>query len=176
MKGSEAVKRSWTNRTIYATALALFLGSYLLGCGKSGPAVPEDCRAFLDRYFEAVKTKDLATLQSLTSAFWNWGGQGIPIDNAEKTREVRDIMIANHYKSITEQFGDFKSYAVTSAKVTRVPEDRPATEVFRPGIHAEIECKAKFSKESRVRVSLHLLKETQESAYSLFLWKYQTEP
>ena len=178
MKRSLVRKQSSIKQTVFAAGLALFFGGLLFGCGRSSAPVPIDCQAFLDKYFEAVKAKDVATLQNLISAFWNWGGEGMPQSEAsmEKTREVRNMMFAENFKGMTEMFGDFKSYSVSSVKVTKVPEDRPATEVFRPGIHAEIECKAKFSKQSPVRISLHLFKETQGSEYSLLLWKYLAEP
>lgn len=176
MRQSLVKKRISIKRTLFAAGLALFLGGLLFGCGKSSAPVPSDCQVFLDKYFAALKSKDVAALQNLVSAFWNWGGQGMPGGDMEKTREAQKMMFENHLKSMTEQFGDFKSYSVSSVKVTKVPEDRQAAEIFRPGIHAEIECKAKFSKQSSVRMSLHLFKETEGSEYSLLLWKYLAEP
>jgi hypothetical protein len=51
--------------------VGLVLGWFCSGCGKNAlePAtpVPIDCQRFLNKYFEAVKSKDVGKLQELSS-------------------------------------------------------------------------------------------------------------
>src|SRR5438046_9271675 len=62
-------KTGLSNRPYIATFL-LFLVVLLLACtkGKEGPSasVPADCQQFLDKYFDAWKSKDIATLQAIS--------------------------------------------------------------------------------------------------------------
>ncbi len=171
------------NKLMYAVTLGLFLGWFCFGCGKSAlePAtpVPSDCQEFLVKYFEAVKSKDAAAIKNLSSAFWDAAGdadsKGMTEADIEKMRAIKKKMIADNFNQMTEMFGDLKNYSVLTVKVTRIsPEDRRPSNIWPVGIHAEIGCKAKFSKHSSVRVSLHLFKKTQESEYSILLWNYQT--
>jgi len=181
MKRSEVKKVSTTiSRTIYAATLGLFLGWLCIGYGKSAQEssapVPPDCQQFLVKYFEAFKAKDVVTIYNLSSAFFAFSNdKGMPQTNMDKTHEMQKKMIADNYKSVTDKFGDFKSYTVSNVKVTKIsPQDRPSY-VYKVGIHAEIDCKTEFSKQSPVQINLHLFKETEGSEYSLLLWKVQAD-
>ncbi len=59
----------------YIATFLLLLVVLLLACtkGKEGPSVsvPADCQQFLDKYFDAWKSKDIATLQDLTFVHWH---------------------------------------------------------------------------------------------------------
>ena len=57
-----------TNRIRNAAQVAmlgLFLGWFCSGCNK-GVVVPSDCQRFLDKYFEAVQSRDVGKLQELS--------------------------------------------------------------------------------------------------------------
>lgn len=60
-----------TNQTKSTVLFGLFLGCLLSGCGKSRmePAtpVPIECQKFLDKYFDAVKSKDVAKIRAFSS-------------------------------------------------------------------------------------------------------------
>ena len=77
----------FSNRSYIAT-LFLFFVIILLACtkGKEQPSasVPADCQQFLDKYFDAWKSKDIATLstyrpktdQGFRRAVWKYGANG----------------------------------------------------------------------------------------------------
>jgi hypothetical protein len=181
MKRSIIKMENSITRTIYGVALGLFIGWCFFGCGKStvesSTPVPSDCQDFLVKYFEAVKSKDVLTIQNVSWCVSSEECKGMPEASVEKTRETKKKMVADSFRQMTEKFGDLKSYSVLNVKVTTIsPEDQPAANMMGVGIHAEIVCKAKFSKYSAVRIGLHLFKETQDSEYFLLSWNYQAGP
>jgi hypothetical protein len=81
---------------------------------------------------------------------------------------------------MNKEFGDFQGYSVISAKETTVTTAELAAKKMQgtrlQGVHAEIICKAKFSKKHSALIRLNLFKETQDSEYSVEAWSYQAEP
>ena len=65
-----ANKQTGLSNRPYIATFSIFVVVLLLGCtkGKEGPSVsvPADCQQFLDKYFDAWKSKDIATLQALS--------------------------------------------------------------------------------------------------------------
>jgi hypothetical protein len=53
------------------TVIALLLGLFCFGCGQGGMEpcvpVPADCQKFLDKWFAAIKAKDVATFEKSSS-------------------------------------------------------------------------------------------------------------
>ncbi|PYI62618.1 MAG: hypothetical protein DMF07_13085, partial [Verrucomicrobia bacterium] len=70
MSSIMAKKHTGLSNRSYIATLFLFFVIILLACtkGKEQPSasVPADCQQFLDKYFDAWKSKDIATLQALS--------------------------------------------------------------------------------------------------------------
>jgi len=169
-----------SNRPHIAT-LFVFLVVLLLGCtkGKEEPSasVPADCQQFLDRYFEAWKSKDVATLQTLSFYLSPEDRSRLPEGSLEMWRESKNKLVTENFERVTREFGDFKGYEVLRAKTTTIsPQAQPAVNMIGSGIHTDLVCKAKFSKKHDVHVGLHLIKETEGSQYIVAAWNFQAEP
>ncbi|PYJ47127.1 MAG: hypothetical protein DME85_07205 [Verrucomicrobia bacterium] len=172
------------NFTKYAAMLALVLGWFFSGCGKNAlePAapVPVDCQKFLDKYFEAVKSKDVGKIKEFSSYVSRVQSEGMPASSIDMMRETRGRFAADVFERMNKELGDFQSYSVISAKETTVTTAELAAKKMQgtglQGIHAEIICKAKFSKKHSALIGLNLFKETQDSDYSVEAWRYQAEP
>ncbi len=167
------------SRTIYVAALGLFLVCLCLGCTKPAPApsvaVPADCRNFLDKYFEAVKSKDVGKKQDFSSYVPPMQRNILPGENLDMVRQTEGKLAVDVFEQMTKELGDFNSYSVTKVKMTTITMADPAANTMGAGIHAYLECKAKFSKKS-ARIILHLFKETQEAEYHILASKYEAEP
>lgn len=153
---------------------------FLSGCtkDKEEPAVyvPTDCRQFLDKYFGAWKSKDLATLQALSYYMSPADRSRLPEGSLELWREGKNKLVAENLERVTREFGDFNGYHVTRVKTTTIsPQDQPAANMMGSGIHTELVCKAKFSKKRDVHVGLHLVKETEGAQYIVAAWNFQAE-
>jgi len=172
------------NLTKYAAMLGLVLGWFCFGCGKNAlePAtpVPIECQKFLVKYFEAVKAKDVGQIQEFSSYVSRADSEGMPAGSVEMMRETKRKFAADVFERMNKEFGDFKSYSVISAKETTVTTAELAAKKMQgtrlEGVHAEIICKAKFSKKHSALIRLNLFKETQDSEYSVEAWSYQAEP
>jgi hypothetical protein len=170
----------FTNRPNIATFL-LFLVVLLLACskGKEGPSatVPADCQQFLDKYFDAWKSKDIATLQALSFYLSAEDQSRLPEGSLELWRESKNKLVTENFEHVTRDFGDFKGYEVLRVKTTTIsPPDQPAANMMGSGIHTELVCKAKFSKKHDAHVGLHLIKQTEGSQYIVAAWNFQAEP
>jgi len=168
------------NRPYIATFL-LLLVVLLPACtkGKEGPSasVPADCQQFLDKYFDAWKSKDIATLQALSFYLSPQDQSRLPEGSLELWRESKNKLVTENFEQVTRDFGDFKGYEVLRAKTTTIsPQDQPAANMMGPGIHTELVCKAKFSKKHNAHVGLHLIRETEGSQYIVAAWNFQAEP
>jgi len=168
------------NRPWIATSL-LFLAVVLPGCtkGKQEPSVsvPADCQQFLDKYFDAWKSKDVATLQALSFYLSPQDQSRLPEGSLELWRASKNKLVTENFEQVTRDFGDFKGYEVLRARTTTVsPQDQPAANIIGSGIHTELVCKAKFSKKRNAHVGLHLIKETEGSQYIVAAWNFQAEP
>jgi hypothetical protein len=172
--------RKQTNRPYIAT-FSILLVVLLFACtkGKEGPSVsvPADCQQFLNKYFDAWKSKDIATLQALSFYLSPEDRSRLPVGSLEMWRESKNKLVAENFDRVTRDFGDFKSYEVLTAKTTTISlQDQPAANMMGSGIHTELVCKATFSKKHHAHVGLHIIKETEGSQYIVAAWNVQAEP
>ena len=166
------------------THIATFVFSLLvllLGCtkGKDQPSVsvPADCQQFLDKYFDAWKSKDIATLQAVSFYLSPADRARLPEGSLEIWRESKNKLVTENFERVTRDFGDFKGYKVVRAKTTTISaQDQPAANMIGSGIHIELVCEAKFSKKHDAHAGLHLIKETEGSRYVVVAWNFQAEP
>jgi hypothetical protein len=169
-----------SNRPYLATFF-LFVVVLLLTCNKGSDApsvsVPADCQQFLDKYFDAWKTKDIATLRALSYYLSPEDRSRLPEGSLEMWRQGKKKLVAENFERITRVFGDFKSYEVLRLKTTTIsPQDQPAANMMGSGIHTELVCKAKFSKKHDAHAGLHLIKETEGSQYIVAAWNFEAAP
>jgi len=168
------------NRPCIATSL-LFLAVVLPGCtkGKQEPSVsvPADCQQFLDKYFDAWKSKDVATLQALSFYLSPQDQSRLPEESLELWRASKNKLVTENFEQVTRDFGDFKGYEVLRARTTTVsPQDQPAANIIGSGIHTELVCKARFSKKHEAHAVLHLIRQTESSQYIVAAWNFEAEP
>ena len=176
-----ANKQTGLRNRPYIATFFLFLVVLLLACskGKEEPSasVPADCQQFLDKYFDAWKSKDIATLQALSFYLSPEERSRLPEGSLEMWRVSKNKLVAENFEQVTSQFGEFKSYEVLRAKTTTIsPQNQPAANMMGSGIHTELVCKAKFSKKHDAHVGLHIIKETEDSQYIVAAWNFQAEP
>jgi hypothetical protein len=169
-----------SNRPDIATFF-VFVVVLLFACtkGEEGPpvSVPADCKQFLNKYFDAWKSKDIATLQALSFYLSPEDRSRLPEGSLEMWQQSKNKLVAENFERVTSEFGDYKSYEVLRAKITTIsPEDQPAANMMGSGIHTELVCKANFSKKHHTHVGLHLIKETEGSQYIVAAWNVQTAP
>ena len=168
-------------RRAYTATFFLFPVVLLLACtkGKEGPSasVPADCQQFLDKYFDAWKSKDIATLQAFSFYLSPQDQSRLPEGSLALWRESKNKLVAENFEQVTRDFGDFKGYEVLRVKTTTIsPQDQVAANTIGSGIHTELVCKAKFSKKRNAHVGLHLIKETEGSQYIVADWNFQAAP
>ena len=168
------------NRPYIATFL-LFLVLLLFACTKrregQSAFVPADCQQFLDKYFDAWKSKDIATLQALSYYLSPQDQSSLPAGSLELWRASKNKLVTENFEQVTRDFGDFKGYEVLRVKTTTIsPQDQLAANTIGSGIHTELVCKARFSKKHDAHVGLHLIKETEGSQYIVAAWNFQAEP
>ena len=147
--------------------------------GKEEPSasVPADCQQFLDKYFGAWESKDVATLQALSFYLSPEDRAGLPEGSLEMWRESKNKLVIENFERVTSEFGDFKGYEVIRAKITTIsPQNQLAASTMGSGIHTDVVCKAKFSKKHHAHVGLHLIKETEDSQYIVAAWNVEAEP
>src|SRR5882724_11132125 len=168
------------NQPYIATSL-LILVVLLLACSKgkeeSSASVPDDdCQQFLNKYFDAWKSKDVATLQALSYYLSPQDQSRLPAGSLELWRESKNKLVTQNFEQVTGDFGDFKGYEILRVKTTTIsPQDQVAANTLGPGIHTELVCKARFSKKHNAHVGLHLIKETEGSQYIAAAWNFQAE-
>jgi hypothetical protein len=165
----------------YSAIFFIFLVVLLLACTKrtEGPStsVPTDCQRFLDKYFEAWKSKDITTLQALSFYLSPEDRSRLPEGSLEMWRESKNKLVAENFERVTKEFGDFKGYEVLRAKTTTIsPQDQIAANTLGSGIHTDLVCKAKFSKKRDAHFGLHLIKQTEGSQYIVAAWNFEAEP
>jgi hypothetical protein len=174
-----AKKQTGLSKRLYIATFFLFLVVFLVACtkGKEEPSasVPADCHQFLEKYFDAWKSKDIATLQALSFYLSPEDRARLP-EGLEMWRESKNKLVTQNFERVTGMFGDFKGYEVLRVKTTTIsPQDHPAA-IMGSGTHTELVCKARFSKKHDVQVGLHLIKETEGSQYIVAAWNFQAEP
>jgi hypothetical protein len=159
----------------------LWISVLLLACtkGKEGPSasVPADCQQFLDKYFDAWKSKDIATVQAVSFYLSPEDRSRLPEGNLEMSRESKNKLVTENFERVNREFGDFQGYEVLKAKTTTIsPQEQPAANTIGSGTHIELVCKARFSKKHDAHVGLHLIKEAEGSQYIVAAWNFQAEP
>jgi len=146
------------------------------GKEEPSPSVPADCQQFLDRYFDAWKSKDIATLQALSFYLSPEDRAGFPEGSLEIWRESKNKLVTENFERVTGKFGDLKGYEVLRAKTTTISsQDQFARNTIGLGIHTELVCKAKFSKKHNAHVGLQLIRETEGSQYIVAAWNFQAD-
>jgi len=176
-----AKKRSRLSKRPYSAISLLFLMVVVAGCTKAkeepSASVPADCQEFLDAYFSAWKSKDVATLQALSFYLSPEDRARFPEGSLEIWRESKNKLVIENFERVTNEFGDFKDYQVLRVKTTTISaQDQPAANMMGAGFHTELVCKAKFSKKHNAHVGLHLIKETEGSPYILAAWNFEAAP
>ena len=176
-----ANRQTGLSKRPYVPTLLLVLVILLVACnkGKERPSVsvPADCQQFLDKYFDAWKSKDIATLQALSFYLSPQDQSRLPEGSLELWRASKNKLVTENFEHVTRDFGDFKGYEVLRAKTATIsPQDQLAANTIGSGIHTELVCKAKFSKKHDAHVGLHLIKETEGSQYIVAAWNFQAEP
>ncbi len=179
--GTMANKQTGLKNQPYTATFSLFLVVLLLACnkGKEVPSasVPADCQQFLDKYFNAWKSKDIATLQAVSFYLSPEDRSLLPEGSLEMWRESKNKLVTENFERVTGKFGDFKAYEVLRAKTTTIPpQDQPGANTMGSGTHTDLVCKAKFSKKHDVHVGLHLIRQTEGAQYTVAAWNFEAEP
>ena len=142
-----APPRNGRSRLVLACGLAC--AWLCLGCGKSHSPdanVPEDCRKWLDAYFDALKAKDVARIQGLCSVVSAKTAADLPAGSAEMMRASQKETTAGLLKRIEQDLGDFRAYSVGYCSEDVITNGDPAANIFGEGRHLEILCETKYSK------------------------------
>ena len=163
------------------TGVTLLFVVFLLACTKSkeesSVSVPADCQQFLAKYFDAWKSKDVATLQALSFYLSSEERSRLPEGSLEMWRESKNKLVTENFERVKKEFGDFQGYEVLRAKTTTIsPQEQPAADTIGSGTHIELVCKARFSKKHHAHVWLHLIREVEGSQYIVAAWNFQAEP
>jgi hypothetical protein len=176
-----AKKQSGLTKRPYVAIFFVFLMVVLMGCTKAkeepSASVPADCQQFLDKYFGAWKSKDVATPQALSFYLSPEDRARFPEGSLEIWRESKNKLVTENFERVTRNFDDFKDYKVLRVKTTTISaQNQPVANMMGSGFHTELVCKAKFSKKHDAHVGLHLIKETEGSPYIVAAWNFQAEP
>jgi hypothetical protein len=164
-------------RKFTVVTLLVLVAACTKGREEPSASVPADCQQFLDKYFGAWKSKDVATLQALSFYLSPEDRARLPEGSLEMWRESKNKLVIENFERVTRDFGDFKGYEVMRAKTTTIsPQNQLAANTMGSGIHTELVCKAKFSKKHHAHVGLHLIKETEGSPYIVAAWNVEAEP
>src|SRR3989442_2392712 len=98
------------NRTKHAAMLAVFLGWFCFGCGKSpsepAASVPIDCQKSLEKYFDAVKSKDVGKIQEFSSYASPADSADLPAGSAEILRETKRKFAADGVDRLATELVD----------------------------------------------------------------------
>jgi hypothetical protein len=175
-----AKKQTRLSNQSYVATFFLFVVLVLFACTKGTEApsasVPADCQQFLDKYFDAWKSKDVATLQALSYYLSPEARSRLPEGSEEMWREGKNKLVAENFERVTRDFGDFQGYTVMKVKTTTIsPQDQPAADMMGSGIHTDLVCKARFSKKRDARAALQLIKETEGSQYVVAAWNFEAD-
>jgi hypothetical protein len=176
-----ATKQTGVSNRSYIAPFSLLLVILLVTCtkGKEEPSasVPADCQQFLDKYFDAWKSKDIATLQAFSFYLSPEDRSRLPEGSVELWRESKNKLATENFQQVTKEFGDFESYKVLRVTTTTISsQDQAVANMMGSGVHTELVCKAKFSRKNYAHVGLHLIKETEGSPYIVAAWNFQAAP
>lgn len=137
-------------RQVLVTALAAAVCLGLSpGCG--GPAappvsVPEDCRNWLDRYYDALKKKDYAAVQDMSCTIPARDASRIDAAGVAGMSAAKRQFKASLLQQMEKDLGTFKSYTVVFFRETVTEPDDPMANAFGAGRHISIVCKTKYSR------------------------------
>ena len=174
-------RKQISNRPKIATFLVAFVVVLLVACNKGNErpsvSVPAECKQFLDKYFEAWKSKDVATLQAVSYYLSPQDRTKLPEGSLELWRQGKNKLVLQNFERVTKDFGDLEGYEVMRMKSTTIsPQNQPAANMMGSGIHTELLCKARFSRKRDAHVWLRLIKETESSPYIVAAWKFEAAP
>ena len=103
-----ANKRTGFSNRPYIATFFLFVVVLLLACtkGKEAPSVSvsADCQQFLDKYFQAWKSKDIATLQALSFYLSPEDRSRLPEGSLELWRESKNTLVTENFERVTKEF------------------------------------------------------------------------
>ena len=115
------------NLTKYAAMLGLILGWFCSGCGKnvleSATPDPIDCQKFLDKYFEAIKSKDVGKIKELSSYVSNADREGMPARGIDMLRESKRAPALSRPRSQIARHT--RAHIVAAARLEVVASDLP---------------------------------------------------
>jgi hypothetical protein len=119
-----ANKQTGLNNRPYIGTCLLCVVVLLLACSKRSEApsafVPADCQQFLDKYFGAWKSKDIATLQALSFYLSPEDQARFAEGSLEMWRESKNKLVTENFERVTSEFGDFKGYEVLTLRTTTI--------------------------------------------------------
>src|SRR5438552_4096150 len=119
-----AKKKTGLSNRPYIATFFLFLIVLLLACTKvkEGPSAsaPADCQQFLNEYFDAWKSKDIATLQALSFYLSPEDRSRLPDGSLEMWRESKNKLVTENFERVTREFGDLRSYKAPSVKTATI--------------------------------------------------------
>src|SRR6058998_1712513 len=124
-------KQTGLSQRPYIAGFFLVLVVLLLACSKGreepSASVPADCQQFLDKYFDAWKSKDIATLQALSFYLSPEDRSRLPEGSLEIWREWKNKLVTENFEQVTRDFGDFKCFFFSSRRRHTIsPQDQPA--------------------------------------------------
>ena len=164
-------------RTFTVVTVLVLLAACIKSKEEPSAAVPADCQQFLDHYFGAWKSKDVATLQALSFYLSPEERSRLPEGSLEMWRQSKNQLVTDNFQKVSSMFGDLKDYKVLRVKSTTVSaQHQPAANMMGSGVHTELVCKARFSKKHDVQVWFHLIKQTEDSQYVAAAWNFQAAP
>lgn len=157
---------------VVSITLGLFIISQYIGCNsESSVSVPIECNRFLDRFFEAARSKDVGQMRQLP--FYS-GNQDVPRSDAMV--ETMRTMSAQTFTNMLTAFGDIKGYSVLNIQENTIYESKQdQSGKPRLGTYADVICKVKCSNKSQARLTFKLFKNPTTSEYNLVSWQFQSE-
>src|SRR5215831_9090721 len=119
-----ANKQTGLSNRPYIATFSAFLVVLLLACSKgkegSSASVPADCQQFVDKYFDAWKSKDIATLQAVSFYLSPEDRLRLPEGSLELWRESKNKLVTENFERVNREFGDFEGYEVLRVKSTTI--------------------------------------------------------
>src|SRR5262245_36722892 len=100
-----ATKQTRLGNRPYIAAFFVLVAILLFACtkGEEGPpvSVPADCQQFLNKYFDAWKSKDLATLQALSYYLSPEDRSRLPEGSLEMWQQGKKRLVIENFERVT---------------------------------------------------------------------------